>query len=51
MKVIGTCDEIEDIAKNAVYNPSNGLNYWLIPVVLLTIACLLLLVAVRLNIV
>ena len=39
-------DEIEGIAESALINPSNEINYWLIAVVLLTIACLLLLVAI-----
>ena len=32
--LVVTCDEIEDIPKIASINPSNGINYWLIAVVL-----------------
>ena len=39
-----TCDEIKHIIpESASINPSSGINYWLIVVVLLEIACLMLL--------
>ena len=44
--VVVTCDEIEDTPESAVINPSNGINYCLITVVLLATACLLLLLVV-----
>ena len=44
--MVVTCDEIEDTQKTVVVNPSNGIDYRLIVVVLLAIACLLLLVAI-----
>ena len=39
-------EEIVDTPNSIVVNPSNVINYWLIAVVLLTITCLLLLVAI-----
>ena len=47
--MVVTCDEIEDTQKTVVVNPSNGIDYRLIVVVLLAIACLLLLVAIDVN--
>ena len=41
-----TCDEIVDTAESVVINPGDGINYWLIDVIPLTIACLLLLMTI-----
>ena len=41
-----TCDGIEDTPESGAINPGNGINSWLITVVLLAIAFLLLLVVV-----
>ena len=35
------CNETEDIPERASINPSNGISYWLIAVVLLPIKCVL----------
>ena len=42
--LVVTCDQFENIPESAVINPSNGINYWLLAVVLLAITCILLLV-------
>ena len=42
--VVVTYDEIVDTPKSAVINPSDGINYWLIAVILLAMGCLLFLV-------
>ena len=47
--LVVTCDRIADTPKSAVINPSDGINYWLIAVVLLSVACLLLLVVIVVN--
>ena len=44
--VVVTCDEIEDTPERASINLSDGINYWLISVVLLSITYLLLLMAI-----
>ena len=45
INVFVTFDQIENTPESAVINPSNRINYWLITVVLLWMACLLLLVS------
>ena len=39
-----TCAETVDTLKSTIINPSNGINYQLVAIILLAIACLLLLV-------
>ena len=40
------CHEIDDIPDSPSINPSNGINYWVIGVILLAIACFLLLLTI-----
>ena len=47
--LIATCDEVEDTPKIRPINPSDGINYWLIVVVLVAIARLLFLVVIVVN--
>ena len=47
--VVVTCDGIVDIPENAPINLTDGINYRLFTVVLLSIICLLLFVAVFVN--
>lgn len=44
--LIVTCDEIKDTPESAPTNFRNRIIYWLIPAILLEIACLLLLVII-----
>ena len=44
--VVATCHEAADTPESTPVNPSDGTNYWLIAVALLSIACLLLLVVI-----
>ena len=44
--LVVTCEEIVDTQESAPVNPSGGIKYWLIAVILSSIACLLLLVAI-----
>ena len=39
--LVVTCDEFENTPENSVINPSNGINYWLLAVVILAITCIL----------
>ena len=41
-----TCDETSDIPEGEKVIPRNEINYWLIAIVLLSTACLLLLVVI-----
>ena len=43
--LVGTCNEIVDTPESPI-NPSDGINYQLIVVVLLSVVCLLLFVAI-----
>ena len=44
--LIVTCDEIKETPESAPTNSCNRIVYWLIPAILLEIACLLLLVII-----
>ena len=44
--ILVTCDEIVDTPKSTPVNPSDGLDYWIVPVVILAIAVLLLFVPI-----